>query len=281
MAKTKLPDELGRRERQIMDVIHRLGSASVAEVRKALPDPPTYSSVRGMLGLLEDKGHLTHEANGLRDIYKPTVSPAAARTIGAAPPRAHAPLLARPRMRPPACWNSLDMKLSRADAKAARRDYRQVQIRVDGHGDAAIPPQHCGSPRSRRGRQGRCARRVRGHCDESAETTLGGAEASDSTVGFGDCCRAVSAVGAARVAPSSIPAAAVSAIHAGAASTRTAISAHDIDSPTIRTIRCPRSHSPSSAARSAFLCRGDPHRHQSILRAIADWIGRPRSCSSG
>ena len=79
MAKGAPVEELGRRERQIMDVVHRLGSASVAEVRRALPDPPTYSSVRGMLGLLEQKGHLTHEARGIRYVYRPTVSRAAAR----------------------------------------------------------------------------------------------------------------------------------------------------------------------------------------------------------
>jgi predicted transcriptional regulator len=79
LAKARPADELGRRERQIMDVIHRLGSVSVAEVRAALPDPPTYSAVRGMLCLLENKGHLTHAAHGLRYIYKPTVSRTAAR----------------------------------------------------------------------------------------------------------------------------------------------------------------------------------------------------------
>jgi BlaI family transcriptional regulator, penicillinase repressor len=79
MKKTGAADELGRRERQIMDVIHRLGSASVANVLNALPDPPTYSSVRSMLGLLEQKGYLTHEANGLRYIYRPTVSRVTAR----------------------------------------------------------------------------------------------------------------------------------------------------------------------------------------------------------
>lgn len=81
MAKTNPADDLGRRERQIMDIIHRLGSASVADVRKALPDPPTYSSVRSMLGLLEQKGHLVHEARGLRYIYRPTVSRATARRM--------------------------------------------------------------------------------------------------------------------------------------------------------------------------------------------------------
>lgn len=52
--------DLGRRERQIIDVVYRLGRATVADVRAELPDPPTYSSVRGMLNLLEEKGHLRH-----------------------------------------------------------------------------------------------------------------------------------------------------------------------------------------------------------------------------
>lgn len=63
--------ELGRRERQIMDVIYRRGKASVAEVRGDLPDPPSYSAVRAMLGFLEDKGHLRHEQEGLKYVYLP------------------------------------------------------------------------------------------------------------------------------------------------------------------------------------------------------------------
>ncbi|MGE5322842.1 MAG: BlaI/MecI/CopY family transcriptional regulator [Actinomycetota bacterium] len=63
--------QLGRRERQIMDVIYRLGKASVSEVRAELPDPPTYSSVRAMLGFLEDKGYLRHEQEGLKYVYMP------------------------------------------------------------------------------------------------------------------------------------------------------------------------------------------------------------------
>lgn len=68
-------DPLGRRERQIMDVVYRLGRATVAEVREELPDPPSYSAVRGMLNLLEDKGHLRHERDGLRYVYLPVVEP--------------------------------------------------------------------------------------------------------------------------------------------------------------------------------------------------------------
>ena len=71
--------DLGRRERQIMDVVYRLGRASVGEVRDHLPDPPSYSAVRAMLNLLEDKGHLTHEQDGLRYVYKPTAARAQVR----------------------------------------------------------------------------------------------------------------------------------------------------------------------------------------------------------
>jgi predicted transcriptional regulator len=63
--------QLGRRERQIMDVIYRRGQASVSEVRGDLPDPPSYSAVRAMLGLLEDKGYLRHRQLGLKYVYLP------------------------------------------------------------------------------------------------------------------------------------------------------------------------------------------------------------------
>ena len=67
------PLDLGRRERQIMEVVYRLGRASATEVRDHLPDPPSYSAVRGMLRLLEDKGHLGHTQEGTRHVYFPTV----------------------------------------------------------------------------------------------------------------------------------------------------------------------------------------------------------------
>jgi BlaI family transcriptional regulator, penicillinase repressor len=63
---------LGRRERQIMDVVFRRGRATVAEVLAELPDPPSYSAVRGMLGLLKDKGYVTYEQEGPRYVYSPT-----------------------------------------------------------------------------------------------------------------------------------------------------------------------------------------------------------------
>jgi len=71
--------ELGKRERQIMDAVYRLGRATVADVRAELSDPPTYSAVRGMLRFLEEKGLLRHEQDGLRYVYIPTVAPAKAR----------------------------------------------------------------------------------------------------------------------------------------------------------------------------------------------------------
>lgn len=71
--------QLSRRERQIMDAIYRRGSATAAEVHHALPDPPSYSAVRALLRILEDKGHLTHSQDGQRYVYSPVVSRSAAR----------------------------------------------------------------------------------------------------------------------------------------------------------------------------------------------------------
>lgn len=65
---------LSRRERQIMDVLYQLGEATAAEVLERLPDPPSYSAVRAMLRLLEEKGHLQHEQDGPRYVYKPTLA---------------------------------------------------------------------------------------------------------------------------------------------------------------------------------------------------------------
>ena len=63
------PIHLSRRERQIMDVVYALGQATVREVRSRLPDPPSYSAVRALLGVLEDKGHLRHKQDGPRYVY--------------------------------------------------------------------------------------------------------------------------------------------------------------------------------------------------------------------
>lgn len=65
---------LSRRERQIMEVIYRLGAATASEVQEGLPNAPGYSAVRALLRILEEKGHLKHEANGTKYIYRPTVT---------------------------------------------------------------------------------------------------------------------------------------------------------------------------------------------------------------
>lgn len=64
---------LTRRERQIMDVLYRLGRATAAEIMERLPGGPSYSTVRTQLRVLEAKGHVRHEEHGLRYVYAPTV----------------------------------------------------------------------------------------------------------------------------------------------------------------------------------------------------------------
>jgi predicted transcriptional regulator len=70
---------LTRRERQIMDILFRRGRPTAAEVMDELPGEPSYSTVRTQLRVLEDKGHVRHEEEGLRYIYMPAVARSAAR----------------------------------------------------------------------------------------------------------------------------------------------------------------------------------------------------------
>lgn len=72
-------EPLSRRERQIMDILHRLGQGTAAEIETALPDAPSYSAVRAHLRTLEDKGHVRHETEQLRYVFSPTVKPERAR----------------------------------------------------------------------------------------------------------------------------------------------------------------------------------------------------------
>jgi BlaI family transcriptional regulator, penicillinase repressor len=69
---------LSRRERQIMDVLHARGQATAAEVLAAMPNPPSYSAVRALLRILEDKGHARHHRDGARYVYLPRASREAA-----------------------------------------------------------------------------------------------------------------------------------------------------------------------------------------------------------
>jgi len=64
---------LSRREREVMDVLYRLGEATVAEVMEEMAAPPTYSAVRSTLRILEDKGHIAHREDGPRYVYAPAV----------------------------------------------------------------------------------------------------------------------------------------------------------------------------------------------------------------
>lgn len=70
---------LAKRERQIMDVLYRLGRATASEIRDRLPGAPSDSTVRTQLRVLEEKGHVRHEEQGLRYVYMPTVPRHAAR----------------------------------------------------------------------------------------------------------------------------------------------------------------------------------------------------------
>ena len=69
-----VPQSLSRREREVMDVLYRLNEATVAEVLDELADPPTYSAVRSILRVLEEKGHVAHKEDGPRYVYSPAVA---------------------------------------------------------------------------------------------------------------------------------------------------------------------------------------------------------------
>ncbi len=68
-----MEQDLSRRERQIMDILHRAGKATAAEVLDGLSDAPSYSAVRALLRILENKGHVRHEEDGRAYVYMPIV----------------------------------------------------------------------------------------------------------------------------------------------------------------------------------------------------------------
>src|SRR5215470_11412158 len=65
---------LSRRERQIMEILYRRGKASASDIREAMKDAPSYSAVRAVLRILEEKGHVKHQAEDLKYVYVPTVN---------------------------------------------------------------------------------------------------------------------------------------------------------------------------------------------------------------
>jgi BlaI family transcriptional regulator, penicillinase repressor len=73
------PADLSRRERQVMDILHRRGEATVAEIMEDLPDPPTYSAVRSVLRILGEKRLIRHREDGPRYVYYPAQATETAR----------------------------------------------------------------------------------------------------------------------------------------------------------------------------------------------------------
>lgn len=116
-------DRLGAREREIMGSLFAQQEATVAEVLSSLESPPSYSAVRGMLALLEQKGYVKHRRDGLRYVYSPSVNTATAKGsavqklvdtfFGGSPVRAVATLLDLP---------------EEADAELTLRDLRKAVL---------------------------------------------------------------------------------------------------------------------------------------------------------
>jgi BlaI family transcriptional regulator, penicillinase repressor len=79
MPPTPRDHRLSRRERQIMDVLHARQQATVSQVLEDLPDPPSYSAIRALLRILEEKGYVRHREEANRYVYLPRVSRQAAR----------------------------------------------------------------------------------------------------------------------------------------------------------------------------------------------------------
>ena len=78
MAARKNPSQLGRREREILDIVFRLGKASVGDVLGQMAEPPAYDSVRTMLRLLERKGFVRHRRQGTKYVYRASLSKSSA-----------------------------------------------------------------------------------------------------------------------------------------------------------------------------------------------------------
>jgi predicted transcriptional regulator len=124
------PEKLTRREREIMDAIFALGDrASAEDIRERLSDPPSYSAVRAMLVKLEDKGYVKHHEEGLRYVYTPTMTRAAARRtalrqmvrvfFGGSPGEAATALLKQE------AWSDEELEALRREIDHVRKERRQ------------------------------------------------------------------------------------------------------------------------------------------------------------
>jgi BlaI family transcriptional regulator, penicillinase repressor len=79
MKKISWEQRLSRRERQVMDILLSMGEATASDIRGRMPEAPSYSAVRALLRVMEEKGVLTHKNDGPRYVYKPTIAPSKAR----------------------------------------------------------------------------------------------------------------------------------------------------------------------------------------------------------
>jgi len=79
MKKISWEQQLSRRERQVIDILLSTGEATASTIRERMPEAPSYSAVRALLRVMEEKGVLTHKSDGPRYVYKPTMAPAKAR----------------------------------------------------------------------------------------------------------------------------------------------------------------------------------------------------------
>lgn len=124
-------EKLTRREREIMNVLFALGnSASAEDIRERLTDPPGYSAVRAMLVKLEAKGHIRHRVEGLRYVYAPTTSRAAAQKkavqqivrvfFGGSPSQTVTALLKQER------WTDDELEALRAEIEQVRKNRRRL-----------------------------------------------------------------------------------------------------------------------------------------------------------
>jgi predicted transcriptional regulator len=80
MPKHTPEEDLSRRERHVMDTLHRRGEATVAEILREIPDPPSYSAVRSVLRILVEKGFVTYAEDGPRYVYRPATPTTEARS---------------------------------------------------------------------------------------------------------------------------------------------------------------------------------------------------------
>jgi BlaI family penicillinase repressor len=79
MSKPSWDQKLSRRERQVIEILLSTGESTASEIQRRLPAPPSYSAVRALLRVMEEKGVLTHTTDGPRYVFKPTIAPAKAR----------------------------------------------------------------------------------------------------------------------------------------------------------------------------------------------------------